>query len=888
MTTLLFGGGGSKTKTPIYTGIQIQTSAYNLPIPFGWGKNRISFNALWYNDFQKHKQSGGKGGGKGSGGYTYTAAVILGLGEGIISSIPNVYINQNTVTTLAKLNLSLVTGTALQTPESFITTKYPAQALSYANTAYLFSPKLDLGSSATIPSMGFEAVMNLSGSMPGTPSANMADIIPDFLTNSRYGCGLSMTNIDATSNTFFKSYTQAQGLFFSPILNNQEIASETIDRWAQLSNSWIFWSGNVIKFVPLGDEPLAANSATYTPVTTIQYDLTVDDFVDSGDGVPIRIQRIDPADAYNRTIVTINDATLQYNSNPIEYKDQTLVDRYGRRDNGTIQASEITDAGIGLIAATLIGKRAAYLRNEYDFTLINRFVRLEPGDLVTLTHPFISVLNKLPVRVKTIEEDDQGNLAVIAEEYPGTIGIFRSSTQQAPSNVPIDMLVDPGDVNPPCIFEPNSNLASPAQIWTSVSGGPNWGGADVYISLDGTTYSKIGTINNAAKQGLLTATLASHADPDTTNTLSVDLTSSQGILAPVTHADADAFRTLSYISAAPIAGVVPATGELVAYGTVTPTGTYSNNLTYLRRALYGTAAASHATGQVFTLLDLTGANGSMLRYPLPPQYVGATIHIKFVSFNIFGFGYQDISTVTDYTYTTTGNGFGGGTGGGTPPSGFPTTPTGLAVSTGTGANTLSWNPNPSTDNVLGYLIYRANGTGALFGSATQIGQAGAGATSYIDSSAVAGQPYTYFIAAGNLVGFSFPTAGVSTTSAGSVSGSLRLSGGTPGRAPASSEELFNPPMATGDVIPITSGAPTKAFIQCEVAPTNNWTITFKKNGTTVGTATINAAATTGSFSGFSGSSLAFSDADFFIGTCPSTVDPTISGVGYAIFGTRTV
>jgi hypothetical protein len=46
---------------------------------------------------------------------------------------------------------------------------------------------------------------------------------------------------------------------------------------------------------------------------------------------------------------------------------------------------------------------------------------LEPGDLVSLTDPHIG-LNQFPVRIQSIDEDDSGNLSIVAEEFPGAIG----------------------------------------------------------------------------------------------------------------------------------------------------------------------------------------------------------------------------------------------------------------------------------------------------------------------------------------------------------------------------------------------------------------------------------------------------------------------------------
>jgi hypothetical protein len=664
-----------------YTGLQVQTSALNIPVTMLWGKRRLAWNLLWQRDFTAHQHSGGKkggggkgGGGKGSAPTTYTVAVILGLGEGVISSIGTVWQNQST-TSLSGTGLTLFTGTAAQAPWSYVTARHPSEALSYARTAYL-AGVLDLGGAPTLPQMDFECVGNLSGTMPSTPDVNLGDVIPDFLINPQYGMGFVLGDMNPDDLVQYKTYQQAQGLFFSPALIAQEKATSIFDRWALLSNSWIFWSADQLKLVPLGDSTITANGVTFTPITTIQYNLTIANFI--GDP-PVKVSRIDPADAPNRTVLQITDRALGYNSNPIEYKDQTLVDQYGLRDNATQQADEITTAAVGQIVANLIGQRAAYQRNTYSFTLPYSFIRLEPGDLVTLTDPNNAAITALPVRIKTVAESASYNLDFTAEEFFGsaTIGTPATSTAQPSSGTAFNRLVDPGNVNTPCVLEPNSALTGgKAQVWIAASGGADWGGAQVYVSFDNTTYTSIGTILGKARQGVLTATLANHADPDTTDTLAVDLAQSQGVLNPVTHADADAFRTLAYICAPPSGVALATTGELVSYGAVASTGTYADNLTYLRRGLYGTAPGSHATNDLFARLDIGENDSTVLRYDLPAQYVGATVYLKLVSFNVYGQGLQDISTVTAWTYTPSGKGYGSGT------AGAPSTPGSGAAVTG--------------------------------------------------------------------------------------------------------------------------------------------------------------------------------------------------------------
>ncbi len=705
-----------------------------------------------------------------------------------------------------------------------ITAKHPAEALSYARTAYLATSSYDLGASPALPQHSFECDFPLCNTMPGTPDANLGDIIPDFLTNTQYGMGFSSSDIDAADLALFKSYQQAQGLFFSPILNSQEAGNSIIDRWALLANSWIFWSGDRLRLVPLGDVPLSAHSATYTPDLTIQYDLSVENgsFLDKDN--PITVNRVDPADAYNRTIIQINDRAQDYNSNPVPFQDDDLVAQYGLRDNTNNSNGEICDAQVGLTCATLIGQRAAYMRNAYKWRTNYRFVRLEPGDLVTITDPNDASITKLPVRITSVDEDADYNLSFQAEEFPGTIGSVGNATPFPLSPTSFNQLVDPGDVNPPCIFEPDSTLSNGhAQVWLAASGGPFWGGADVFISFNsGSTYSPIGHITGKARQGVLTAILANHADPDTVDTLSVDLTVSDGILDPVTHADADAFRTLCLL--APTAS---SNGELVAYGAVSTTGSFTDDLTYLRRALYNTAATSHAVGAQFTLLDLTGQEGSLLQYDIPTQYLGTTILVKFVSRNIYGLAPQDISLVTAYSYTTVGTGYGGGTGG------VPKQPTGVTTIGGAQDVEIAWNPNLATDNVTVYEIYAAPGTSVPFGSTVLI--ATEAAYDKVISGLGVSTAYSFYVVAVNAAGQSVPSAVSNVTTTSTIVGGPMIWAPTVslfGRKPLSSEVILQTPITFATSLPIGF---TGSKGDCVTAPTGNVDIDVQKTGVSVGT-----------------------------------------------------
>jgi hypothetical protein len=350
-----------------------------------------------------------------------------------------------------------------------------------------------------------------------------------------------------------------------------------------------------------------------------------------------------------------------------------------------------------------------------------------------------------------------------------SIGTYTPDTVtvgNVPSEVPNEN-GDPGSVNAPAVAEPSSAFTGGKPVLLIAASGASaaYGGCEVHVSFDGTNYSLIGTIESSAPQGVLTSNLADHADPDTVNTIAVDCTESFAALpAGVTNADADNDRTLSLVCAQPSASVLDNAGELLAFGAVAATGTYTANLTYLRRGQLGSAHAAHSSGDMFTVLDVLGESGTALRYDLPPQYINTTIYLKLAAFNQFGNATQDLSLCTEYQFTPIGRGYGGGT------NGVPTMPIGLTASAGVQSVSLSWSANPVTDNVTAYQVYRAAGTGASFGSASLI--ATVGGLAYLDTGLGVATGYTYFLEAVNAIGASSPTSGVNATTSATALGTV--------------------------------------------------------------------------------------------------------------------
>src|SRR5665213_648496 len=110
----------------------------------------------------------------------------------------------------------------------------------------------------------------------------------------------------------------------------------------------------------------------------------------------------------------------------------------------------------------------------------------------------------------------------------GTVALY---PKQASAGAALDPFVLPGDTNAPIMFEPPPGLtAGVTEVWVLATGGPDWGGCQIWVSSDGSTYAFAGTAYRGGRQGVLSTVLPRGTDPDTSGTLAVDLGESEGQL----------------------------------------------------------------------------------------------------------------------------------------------------------------------------------------------------------------------------------------------------------------------------------------------------------------------------------------------------------------------
>lgn len=622
--------------------LQVQQSSQGLTLPVVYGRARVAGNLIWYGDFTTiETKTTTRQGGKGGGGvkqedisYTYEAAVMMALCEGEIKGIGRIWRDKEKFESLSQLRLNLAKGgdeqptwTHLQQP------KHQAQAINYSGTAYIYSPNYELTKSAQIYSHNFEVIGKM-GYSSSIPDANPSEIIRDMLTNQNYGCGFPAENLGDTS--VYGVYCRAAGIFLSPVYSEQTEAQQNISELLEQTNSAAVFSQGRLKIVPYGDVKLSGNGAAYVPNLTPVYDLTDDDFIVSGAEDPLKVERKTNADAYNQIQVEYLDRANDYNIAVAEVKDQANIEQYGLRPKDAVKMHGICDAKVANHVAQLLLQRALYVRNEYEFKLGWKYCLLEPMDLVTLTDEGLG-LDKTPVRIIEIEEDEEGVLTVKAEDFPMGAATATAYPTQPSLGYSADYNKSPGNAYAPVVFEaPLQLTGGEPQIWLATAGGDMWGGAEVWISTDGDSYMRIGATNKKARFGSLSAPLSSGAVFDRANTLNVEI--SAGQMTGGTEQDSRDLLTLCYVD-----------GEFLAYETAELKGVGRYTLGNLTRGAYGSTIDQHNAGGQFVRIDET-----LFKYAVPANWVGRTVWVKLVSFNVFGSGVQELSEVPAYSYTIKG------------------------------------------------------------------------------------------------------------------------------------------------------------------------------------------------------------------------------------------
>ena len=636
----IFGTTTVSTSDKRINSMRIQQSAYGLTQPLVYGKNRVAANMFWYGDFKSTAhttttKSGGKGGKTKTKNttYTYSASLMLGLCENKIKDIGIVWRDKEQIVTKTEGGVQLKpidqVGFELFDGDhnpvwGYLASKHPDEAVHYPFLGYVACANYDLGGSAALSNHNFEVISDITFSET-IHDANPADVIEDFITNPRYGAAPSLNMADLSE---FRTYCAATNLLISPALTEQREAFEIINEIVEAVNCAVVPSPDGLKIRSYGDSAVTGNGVTFTPNLEPVYHLTDDDFL--GEDQPVRVRRSRDTDAYNHCQIEYVNRFNQYNAETVEAKDQANIEMFGLRTQDPIKFDFFCEPKIARHAVQLLLQRKLYVRNEYEFELGWKYCRLEPMDIVTITDESLG-LNRFPVRITRVEEDEEGMLSITAEELAiGSRSAVEYDLQS--SNGYQGGNEEPGNVNAPNIFEPPLELTDGKnQIWVAASGGINWGGCNVWVSIDNTTYEMIGTIYGSARYG----TLVSAIDADDTS-MQVQLNTSSQIFGG-TLEDAEVDATLCKVG-----------DEYINYVDATLDGSGLYTLSGMLRGRFDDAG-SHNAGESFVRLDR-----AIFEHDFNSNMVGKQIYLKFTSFNGLEQKEETLDEVTAYSYTING------------------------------------------------------------------------------------------------------------------------------------------------------------------------------------------------------------------------------------------
>jgi len=265
---------------PQLNSLRYNTSMAGSPLHLCYGTQRVTVNLIEYWGFSG--STGGKGGkGLGSSGgkkgsnQQYAVDVAFGVCQGPVAfayggvAAPRIWANGGVVTGLAPVGLNGYAGDDGQAPDPvFAAGDTNTPVIGYSGTAYVTGTPLQLGSSPALPNLSFEIYGVAAGTAgPNFPhDARPDDIVADLLTNPRYGAGFPAGNLDISSSLAdWGLYCQAAQLAMSLLLDKQQPAARWLEEVALLTGAAVVWSGNALKLVTYGDQPLAANGATWSP-----------------------------------------------------------------------------------------------------------------------------------------------------------------------------------------------------------------------------------------------------------------------------------------------------------------------------------------------------------------------------------------------------------------------------------------------------------------------------------------------------------------------------------------------------------------------------------------------------------------------------------------------
>src|SRR6266478_1813391 len=576
--------------------VRINNSNYGVSIPIIYGTNKIAPTILWFGDQSNISNTDPTG----NTISINTVALLLGLCEGPIQGVLQQWqtggpagsaVAQRLGASAVNIRWLQFTGDYTDMTWSYLTTAHPIDALAYRGIAKLANSAYLLGPSRQFPQFNFE----VQGLLPYSRSvydAEPAAILEDLCTESHHGGAFLRSHLDISGSWLnWKAANIAAGLLISPILDTQRALAQIINTWLEITMAQAVWSDGLLKIQPFYDQAVTGNGITFIPnLTPVIPHSGPDDYVVQKAVEPISVVRALPADKFNEVRVEYVNRAHSYQVEVTFARSQADIDLYQRRVAQPRQYHDITTQLMASKVARMQLVRGLTVRNQYTFTLSQKYIWLDPLDIWPLTSAELG-LTDYPVRVLSVELNTSEELIVTAED----LGVCNASglTGGEQTGGATRIGVNPASlqsINVPKIFEPSSKITyGRLFIYFGVSGqggDTNWGGADVYWSEDNATFTFLNAARTAAIEGELLADFSATS----VGPLQLDLSESQGAIASLPNNLQGKTHNLAAIFNDDGTNL-----EIIAMDLVTAgTGNFQWNVTKMLRGLYGTSQTFYA------------------------------------------------------------------------------------------------------------------------------------------------------------------------------------------------------------------------------------------------------------------------------------------------------
>lgn len=253
-------------------------------------------------------------------------------------------------------------------------------------------------------------------------SNNGASILLEFLTNTRYGCGLPITEIDAYS--FKKAADKCRQYVGEGTQENPAFNAHTVGAVINTGNKLIdnvryllssirgylpYIEGRYTLLIEDAGNEFDIDSASITSVFDVSEEQIIGELVLQGES---------KASKFNKVIVRYTDPDYDFTEQQQVYSDTTARSQDGEDLTGEFTFTGITNPKIAYNMAKFILNKS---RNQryVQFTATPELLEVTPGDIIRLTSGIMNISNQM-FRVVNMSLNTDGTVVIEGREHDPT------------------------------------------------------------------------------------------------------------------------------------------------------------------------------------------------------------------------------------------------------------------------------------------------------------------------------------------------------------------------------------------------------------------------------------------------------------------------------------